>query len=162
MANSNQPAGGPNVYDDQAQGVEVDSVTVTATSATVSVASGGFPGVSNGMVVSGAGIPLGTTVVSGSGNNRTLSNQATANGTVTLIFAPTTEGEVVDTSDVGTTGTIGTYLPGEQTDSESYTYPEPLGHEPYPHWVSSRTYNTTGLPGDDGFNWQNSQEFVTY
>ena len=52
----------------------------------MTVASGGFPGVVSGMVVSGTGIAPSTTVSGISGNTLTLSAQATASGTVTLTF----------------------------------------------------------------------------
>jgi hypothetical protein len=67
----------------------VPSVSTTSGSTTVTVASGGFPGVVPGMLVTGTGIASGTTVVSVSGNSITLSQAATATGTVTLTFGVT-------------------------------------------------------------------------
>jgi hypothetical protein len=67
----------------------VSSVSTTLGSTTVTVVSGGFPGVIPGMAVTGTGIASGTTVVSVSGNTLTLSIAATATGTVTLTFTGT-------------------------------------------------------------------------
>jgi hypothetical protein len=62
------------------------SVSTTSGSTNATVASGDFPGVVPGMIVTGTGIASGTTVVSVSGNTLTLSVAATATGTVTLSF----------------------------------------------------------------------------
>ena len=71
--------------------VQVSGVTTTISSPSVTVASGGFPGVVAGMSVSGTGIPAGTTVSSVAANTLTLSANATASGTgVTLTFSPAT------------------------------------------------------------------------
>jgi len=64
----------------------VQSVSTVTNSRTVTVASGGFTGVLNGMAVYGTGIPPSTTVAGFSGNSLTLSNNATASGTVSLTF----------------------------------------------------------------------------
>jgi hypothetical protein len=66
----------------------VANVTTTEKSATVSVSSGGFPGVKVGMAVSGSGIESGTTVSSyvAGEDSLTLSRAATAGGSVTLTF----------------------------------------------------------------------------
>ena len=55
----------------------VGSVSEPATSTTVSVSSGGFPGVVAGMTVSGSNIPGGTTVLNVAGNSLTLSAPTT-------------------------------------------------------------------------------------
>lgn len=150
------------VYDDPAQGpVTVASVILNST-ATATVASGGFPGVATGDVVTGTGIAAGTKVVSVSGNTLLLSQNATSSTTSTLTFQPGALTTPADVSDTGTSGGIGDYLPSQQTTAQQYTYPEPLGHEPYPHYVQNRTYRTDGIPGSDGFNYQASQVFVTY
>jgi predicted secreted protein len=60
----------------------------TSASAAFSVASGA--GIAVGQVVSGTGIPLGTTVLTFSGTSGTLSANATATGTPTLTFTPVT------------------------------------------------------------------------
>ena len=62
------------------------SVSTTSGSASVTVASGGFPGVTVGMPVTGTGIAAGTIVSMISGNTLTLSANATATGTATLTF----------------------------------------------------------------------------
>jgi hypothetical protein len=61
---------------------------VTTTSGSASVThSGGFPGVANGMAVSGSGIPVGTAVSSGAGTSTlTLSAAATATGSTSTLF----------------------------------------------------------------------------
>jgi hypothetical protein len=65
----------------------VAGVTLTSGSATVSVTTGGFPGVKAGMAVSGSGIPGGTIVSEVSGNSLALSKAATSGGAnVTLAF----------------------------------------------------------------------------
>lgn len=71
--------------------VTVASVTLTAGSTSATVASGGFPGVSNGMAVqasTAAALQGATTVSNVSGNTLTLSMPASSSGTVTLYFAP--------------------------------------------------------------------------
>ena len=67
--------------------IAVANVTTTSSSNTVKVTSGGFPGVTVGMSVSGPGVLEGTTVVSLVGNSLTLSREATASASVTLTFA---------------------------------------------------------------------------
>jgi hypothetical protein len=80
---------GPTVTD-----VSIASVTTVKNSTSVTVASGGFPGVVAGWGVSSSSSSLpndiasGTYVVSISGNTLTLSAAATAAGTVTLTFLP--------------------------------------------------------------------------
>jgi hypothetical protein len=66
----------------------VTNVTTTEKSATVSVSSGGFPGVKVGMEVKGPGILSGTTVSSyvAGEDALTLSQAAAAGGSVTLTF----------------------------------------------------------------------------
>jgi hypothetical protein len=67
--------------------VNVAGVTVTTGSTLATVASGGFPGVHSAEGVSGTGLAAGTTVRTVSGNALTLSQKATASGTVTLTFS---------------------------------------------------------------------------
>jgi len=67
----------------------VNSVTVTDNSATVSVSSGGFNGITAGMTINGTGIPSGTTVSSVSGNSLTMSGNATATSSESLAFVGT-------------------------------------------------------------------------
>jgi hypothetical protein len=74
-----------NTYD-AVNSVTVGSVSTAVNSTSVSVPSGGFPGVGSGMVVSGTGIAPQTTVAGISGSTLTLSTAATATGTVTLTF----------------------------------------------------------------------------
>ena len=62
-------------------------ITLTSGSPTVTVPSGGFPGVSAGMLVSGNGIAAGTTVSSISGNTSTLSQNATTTGPIVETFS---------------------------------------------------------------------------
>lgn len=76
------------------------TVSTTQSSTVASVASGGFPGVSAGMTVSGPNIAAGTTVVSVSGNNVTLSQAATGTGTQTLIFGSGSSGNDVTPDNV--------------------------------------------------------------
>lgn len=100
--------------------IEVGSVTLN-NSASASVSSGGFPGVTPGdfvYVVSGTGtIPEDTTVLTVSGNNITFSNSATA-GTATLGFSSTsTPGQPVITFPGGG--------PAEAPDGQVYLYPDP-------------------------------------
>jgi hypothetical protein len=66
-------------------GVFTDSVTTTNTSATVVLAASN-PLVGAGQVITGAGIPANTTVVSVSTTNVVISNPATASATVTATF----------------------------------------------------------------------------
>lgn len=68
--------------------VSVASVTTSSTSASVTVTSGGFPGVLAGWGISGNNVANGTTVVSVSGNTLTMSANATASGSTTLTFLP--------------------------------------------------------------------------
>jgi Tfp pilus assembly protein PilX len=67
----------------------VTGVSTATGSPSVTVVSGGFPGVAARMGVSGSGIASGTTVMSIAGNTLTLSANATAtaSGTVTLTFS---------------------------------------------------------------------------
>jgi len=65
----------------------VPSVTTTLGSPSASVTSGGFPGVYRGQSVSGTGVATGTSVGTVSGNALTLSQNATASGTVTMTFS---------------------------------------------------------------------------
>ena len=65
----------------------VSAVTVTIGSALATVASGGFPGVHSAEGVTGTGLAAGTAVKAVSGNALTLSQNATASGTVTLTFS---------------------------------------------------------------------------
>jgi hypothetical protein len=66
-------------------GVFTDSVTTTNTSATVVLAASN-PLIGAGQVITGAGIPANTTVVSVSTTNVVISNPATASATVTATF----------------------------------------------------------------------------
>jgi ABC-type phosphate transport system substrate-binding protein len=68
--------------------VKVSKVTVTSGSPTATVAAKGFPGVRKGTVITGKDIPVGTTVVSVSGDTLTMSNNATGTlaGTDSLTF----------------------------------------------------------------------------
>lgn len=66
--------------------------SVSAGSTAVTVAD--TAGIKVGQTVTGVGIPTGTTVVSISGNTITLSNSATAGGSVPLAFAPPVTGGV--------------------------------------------------------------------
>ena len=70
--------------------VQVPNVTTTAGQKSVTVTTGGFPGVSVGMLVSGTGIAGGTTVASIGTNTLSLSLAATASGKVTLSFTGAT------------------------------------------------------------------------
>ena len=65
----------------------VPGVTTTLGSPSASVTSGGFPGVYRGQTVSGVGVATGTSVGAVSGNALTLSQNATASGTVTMTFS---------------------------------------------------------------------------
>jgi hypothetical protein len=76
------------------------SVTTTAGSTTATVASGGYTGVTVGMSVDGVGLYGGTTVAAVSGNNLTLSQPASASGTVTLTFAAACQIGILVDSDV--------------------------------------------------------------
>jgi len=69
---------------------DVESCTTTTGSNTVTAAAGSFDGVKVGNAVSGTGIPVACTVaaVSEDGSTLTLSDAATADGTVTLTFDP--------------------------------------------------------------------------
>ncbi|MGO8724222.1 MAG: prepilin-type N-terminal cleavage/methylation domain-containing protein [Acidimicrobiales bacterium] len=69
--------------------VTVPSVITVSTIKSVTH-SGGFPGVSPGMIISGTGIASGATVTSISGNTLVMSLAATASGTVTLSFSGST------------------------------------------------------------------------
>lgn len=74
--------------------------TTQCPSLTASVASGGFPGVSVGMAVSGANVAAGTTVSAVSGNTLTLSQCALAAGTQTLTFGAGSSGSDVTPDNV--------------------------------------------------------------
>lgn len=65
----------------------VAGVTVTNGSSAATVASGGFPGVHSAEGVNGIGLAAGTIVRAVVGNALTLSQSATASGTVTLTFS---------------------------------------------------------------------------
>jgi hypothetical protein len=75
-------------HNEAQRAITVEHVASTSGSTTVTVASGGFPGVTDGMSVTGSGIPLETVVSSVDGNSLTLSYEATATGaSVTLTFS---------------------------------------------------------------------------
>ncbi len=78
----------------QAWDYTVASVTVTGGSNQLTVSSGGFPNVFDGMVISGTDIPAGTTVLLISGNTLTMSAQATATPAAETVsfYATTTAG----------------------------------------------------------------------
>lgn len=74
-----------NTYD-VVNSLTVANVSTVAGSPTLTVASGGFPNVLSGMLVTGTGIGPATTVLGIAGNTITMSANATASGTVTLTF----------------------------------------------------------------------------
>jgi ABC-type phosphate transport system substrate-binding protein len=91
--------------------VKVAKVVATAGSTTVTVASGGFPGVKVGMTVTGTGIAAGTTVVSISGNSLELSKAATKTDAAdTLTFKATCNAETKITPIVRRDGSGTTHI----------------------------------------------------
>lgn len=66
----------------------ITGVTLNGTTS-ITVASGGFPGVTNQMAAYGTNIPGNTKVTNVSGNTVTLNNAATGSGTETVTFTPT-------------------------------------------------------------------------
>ena len=102
----------------------------------VSVASGGFPGVVAGMGVSGTGIANGTTVLSVSNNTLTMSTAATATGSATLTFSSGADSSVTPAADLPITvsnpgvGPTGQYTFGNATQNiaQMLLYPFTSGY----------------------------------
>jgi hypothetical protein len=141
------------------QATSIPSVTTNSGSTTVTVASGGFPGVVPEMGITGAGIAAGTTVVSVSGNTLVMSLAATASGTVTLTFGDPIIGCVSTSTCSSPTPTS---LIGQTLNSGLTFYDNPALGSPGV-WVNGKSvvYDTDASGGYDfgdvsGFVYSNS------
>jgi len=99
-------------------------VSTTAGSTAAYVASGGFPGVTLGMAVSGPNIVAGTTVWAVSGNTLTLSQSASGTGSQTLDFGSAQQAPDTTPDNVtGLTASVPSDSTGEYTVDLSWNPP---------------------------------------
>lgn len=135
------------------------SVTTTAGSASVSVASGGFSGVSAGMYVTGIGIPSGTTVSSYTTGANTLTMSSAANASqsasATLSFTTTTCSfaltQITSASQFDGPGTLTDFTYNDFFASNARLYLGPIGAGATRYFLLGFLLPTASSPslGDD-------------